>query len=128
MKFLVTMLIALILTPIAIAAPPVASGTLILETPGPYAFADQINFTATTDNLKGNQYPLVYVECYSVVDNELLYGQLDHPNVAFVLGASSSEWHTDRDDANCTASLRVYGGKKDQGQVILDSLTFSASG
>ena len=122
-------ILALTLVTPAAAAKPVASGTITgPNEAAPYAFGDPITFTVTTANLKGNQYPLVYVACYSVVDGSLLYGQLANPLETFVLGGGSSQWHLQRDDANCTADVRVYGGKNDQGQVVLDSLAFGAEG
>lgn len=127
MKFIAVALIALAFTAGAQASREI-SGTLALDTPAPYAFGDEVTFTVTTQNLKGNQYPMVYVACRSVVDNELLYGQLAHPYETFILGGGSSEWHADRDDANCTADVRVYGTKNDQGQVVLDSVAFFAEG
>jgi len=129
-RIILAALAAFVLIPATVAAaPPVASGTISgPNEAAPYAFGDEITFTVTTDNLKGNQYPLVYVACYSVVDGELLYGQLAAPDEVFVLGGGSSEWHTDRDDATCTADVRVYGGKNDQGQNVLDSVAFEAAG
>ena len=112
------------------AAPKEPSGSLELLTPAPYAFADELSFSAEVSNLRGNQYPLVYVECRSVVDDEVLYGQLASADETFLLGGGSSPWHLPEnagEDANCVASLRVYGGK-DSGSVILDSLGFFASG
>ena len=129
MKSLVIALVLFALAAPAAAAPEPASGTISgPNESAPYAFGDSVTFTVTTADLKGNQYPLVYVACRSVVDDELLYGQLAHPFETFVLGGGSSEWHTDRDDANCTADVRVYGGKRDQGQVVLDSVAFFAEG
>lgn len=132
MKFLIlAALAAALMVPAAHAAKPVASGTIAgPNEAAPYAFGDSITFTVTTDNLKGNQYPLVYVACHSVVDGELLYGQLDHPTATFVLGASSSEWHTDRDDANCTATLYAYGGTGNTPQIVqlADPVAFFAEG
>jgi hypothetical protein len=98
---------------------------------GPYAFGQSVTFSWSVDGLKGNQYPLVYVTAFSKVDGSLLYGQLDHPDVAFVLGGGSSQWHQQRDDADCVAHLFAYGGK-DQGQDTIVELaapvTFEAAG
>ncbi len=94
------------------AGPPAPSGTISgPNEAGPYAFGDSVTFTTTSSNLKGNQYPLVYVECRSVVDGSLLYGQLDLPETVFVLGGGSSPWWDQRDDVNCLAHLYAYGGK-----------------
>ena len=125
---LVVLALALTLTASAAAAPKQPSGTITgPNESAPYAFGDSVTFSVTSENLKGNQYPLVYVACYSVVDGELLYGQLDHPEVTFVLGGGSSEWHTDRDDANCTATLYAYGGKPYIVQ-LADPVAFFAEG
>ena len=125
-------ILALTLVTPAAAAKPVASGTITgPNEAAPYAFGDPITFTVTTANLKGNQYPLVYVACSSVVDGELLYGQLAHPYETFVLGGGSSPWHLDRDDVNCLAHLYAYGGKEKGFDVIVelaDPVTFFAEG
>ncbi len=123
----------LVLAAVASAAPPVASGTISgPNEAGPYVFtadpdyltSSRVTFTTTTSGLKGNQYPLVYVECVSVVDGAVLYGQLDLPETAFLLGGGSSPWWGQRDDAHCVATLYVYGGKT---IVSLGSTEFEAS-
>lgn len=98
--------------------------------PGPYAFGDTVTFTTGVTGLKGNQYALVYLEAVSVVDGEVLYGQLDLPSTPFLLGGGSSPWHDQRDDVHCTAYLKVYGGKDKGHDVILDlaAVTFDAAG
>lgn len=98
---------------IATAAPSARAGTIVLNESGPFAFQDEVTFT-TTDNLKGREYPMVYVVCTSDVTGEVLYGQLDHPNTVFVLGGGSSPWHASSDDANCKGVLYSYGGREDQ--------------
>lgn len=75
------------------------------------AFGGTVTFTTTVVGLQGPEYPMVYVECSSTADGSLLYGQLDHPNVGFVLGGGSSRWWTVRDSAHCLAHLYAYGGK-----------------
>ena len=98
--------------------------------PGPYAFGDTVTFDTTTDDLKGNQYPLVYVVAHAVEDGRLLYGQLDHPDTAFVLGGGSSHWHERRVDANVDAILYAYGGKYQGADTIvqLAVVEFDAAG
>lgn len=114
---LIGLISMLALVPAAFSAPKQPSGTIAgPNEAAPYTFGDAVSFTTTTANLKGNQWPMVLVSCYSVVDDELLYGQLAPPvadsnDEVFYLGGGSSEWHTDRDDANCTATLYAYGGK-----------------
>lgn len=75
------------------------------------AFGGTVTFTTNVVGLQGAEYPLVYVECSSTADGSLLYGQLDHPDVGFVLGGGSSRWWTVRDSAHCLAHLYAYGGK-----------------
>ena len=131
MKILLSIFAIFAITAVsAYAAPPVASGTISgPNEAAPYAFGDEITFTTTTSGLRGTQYPLVYVECYSVVDGTFLYGQLDHPIATFELGADSSQWHVQRDDANCNATLYAYGGKGQTPQIVeLASLAFAADG
>ena len=125
---LVVALAFLVLAVPATAAKPEPSGTISgPNEAAPYAFGDPITFTVTTANLKGNQYPLVYVACSSVVDGTLLYGPLANPLETFVLGGGSSQWHSQRDDANCTATLYAYGGKPYIVQ-LADPVAFVASG
>jgi hypothetical protein len=99
--------------------------------PGPYAFGQSVTFSWSVDGLKGNQYPLIYVTAFSKVDGTLLYGQLDHPDAAFLLGGGWSLWHDQRNDVNCLAHLFAYGGK-DQGQSTIVELcapvSFEAAG
>jgi len=82
------------------------------------AFGASVTFTTSVVGLNGTEYPLVYVECRSVVDGSLLYGQLDHPSATFVLGGGSSRWWSVRDDARCLAHLYSYGGKEQGHDVI----------
>ena len=108
---LFAVLAALVLAVSASAARAAASGSITgPNEPGPYAFQDSVSFTTSTSGLKGKQYPMIYLACYSVVDGSLLTGQLDHADAVFVLGAGSSQWHLQRDDANCSATLFAYGG------------------
>lgn len=93
------------------AAPRVPTGSITLNESGPYAFGDGVTFTTSVSGLRGHQYPLVYVVCYSLEDGHLLYGQLDYPETTFILGGGSSPWHEDRDDAECVGRLYVYGNK-----------------
>ena len=107
------------------------TGTIAINGAGPWAFGDTVTFTTTVDGLKGGQYPLVYVVAFSVVDGSMLYGQLDHPDVGFVLGGGSSQWHLQRDDANCLAHLFAYGGKDRGHETIVElcaPVAFTASG
>ena len=90
------------------------------ETGQELAFGDSVTFTTRVVGLNGTEYPLVYVECHSVVDGSLLYGQLDHPSATFALGGGSSRWWSVRDDARCLAHLYAYGGKENGHDVITE--------
>ena len=72
---------------------------------------DAVTFTTSAGGLNGGEYPLVYLECKSVLDGSVLYGQLDHPDASFILGGGSSQWWLVGGDANCDAVLYSYGGK-----------------
>jgi hypothetical protein len=115
---------------LAEAAPPVAAGTITLNETGPFTIDDVVTFTTTTDNIKGSQWPMVYVECRSTIDNTVLYGQLDHPDVGFLLGGGSSPWREPDnagEDAVCVAGLYTYSK---QGDIALLAQTspFAAAG
>jgi hypothetical protein len=94
------------------AAPPVPTGTITIASVDP-VIGGEVTFTVTTDNLKGNQYPLVYLSC--VANGSVVYGQLDYPETVFILGGGTSPW-IDPNDPNylapavCTAYLYAYGG------------------
>jgi hypothetical protein len=129
-KTLVIMVAVLLLAASAAAGKAAPTGSIQINQPGPYAFQDVVTFTTSASGLKGTQYPMVYVECRSVVDDEVLYGQLDHPNVSFVLGGGSSPWWQDRDDTHCTATLYAYGGKGQTPYIVQlgTPVTFDAAG
>ena len=40
---------------------------------------------------------------------DLVYAQMDHPDVGFVLGGGSSDWMTNGGPAECKANLYAYG-------------------
>jgi hypothetical protein len=47
-----------------------------------------------------------------------VYGQLDYPSTAFVLGGGSSDWWIVGGNANCIAHLYAYGGKSQGSDTI----------
>lgn len=98
------------------------SGTIVLNETGSLQFGDTVTFTTTHDRLKGSQWPMIYVACRSVVDGTLLYGQLDHPEVGFLLGGASSPWWDQRDNALCQGYLYAYSK---QGDIALLATTFT---
>jgi len=108
-------------------APALPTGTIALDTAVP-AYQQPVTFTTSvTGKLKGYQYPLVYVACSQ--DGVLVYGQLDFPDAAFLLGGGSSEWVTrGGGSADCTATLYIYPGLHEGPIVWLASTTFGAAG
>lgn len=111
-----------------------ASGTISgPNEAGPYAINDTVTFTWSASGLKGTQYPMIYLECRSVVDGTVLYGQLDHPDTAFVLGGGSSPWRTTEhagEDATCVAYLYAYDKRPGLHPAILldQTAAFDAAG
>jgi hypothetical protein len=93
---------------------------------------DPVTFTTSAVGLSGGEYPLVYLECKSVLDGSVLYGQLDHPDATFILGGGSSQWWLDRGAANCNAVLYSYGGKTrggyDEIRLLAGPAEFGAEG
>jgi hypothetical protein len=102
-----------------------ATSSIDFATPGPYAFGGTVYFTTNAVGLNGGSYPMVLVQCFAA-DGSILYGQLDHPNVGFLLGGGSSPWWLNRVDANCAAELWAYGGSKGEYK-LAGPLTFDAS-
>ena len=71
------------------AEPAVSSITLnqTARVVGDMTFGQDITFTTVVEPLGGGEYPLVYLECASVLDpSNILYGQLDRPETVFRLG------------------------------------------
>lgn len=99
-------------------------GTIVLDQTGPLSFGDSVTFTTTHTRLKGSQWPMVYVECRSVDDGAVLYGQLDQPDAQFLLGGGWSPWweYDPRPDALCQGYLYAYSR---QGDVALLATTFT---
>ena len=117
---------ALLISGTALAVPPAPSGTLTI-TSLDAQFGGAVTFSATTDNLKGYQYPLVYLACYQGAT--LVYGQLGLPTETFILGGGSSDWWTSPGPADCEATLYAYPGFHAGDIVLLDGpLAFSAAG
>lgn len=109
----------------ASAASKVPSGTLTI-TSLDARFGGAVTFAATTDNLKGYQYPLVYLACYQGAT--IVYGQLDYPTTTFILGGGSSPWWSSPGPASCSATLYAYPGFH-AGPIVLlaGPLTFDAT-
>ena len=94
-------------------APAIAS--IVRNEPLPLAIGDTVTFTTVVPRLKGSAYPMVYLK--ATVDGEVVYGQLDYPSAAFLLGGGSSPWIDPanphyRQPAVCVAELWSYGGPK----------------
>jgi hypothetical protein len=95
---------------------------------GTLAFGSAVTFTTTIEPLSGKEWPMVYVECRSVNDGSVLYGQLDYPDTTFVLGGGSSPWWSVQSDADCTAQLLAYSKSAGAGRLLAASESFYASG
>jgi len=95
--------------------PEPVTASIVLNEPGPFAIGDTVTFTTTVPKLKGNEYPMILLK--ATVDGEVVYGQLDHPDTAFLLGGGSSPWIDPsnphyRQPATCVAELWSYGGNR----------------
>jgi hypothetical protein len=104
------------------------SGTISLITTNP-TYQQPVTFAwSVTGKLKGYQYPMIYVEAYQ--DGVLVYGQLDYPDTAFILGGGSSKW-TERGGgpAECVAHLMIYPGIHHADPILdLAQVAFHAEG
>lgn len=122
-KFVAAIALALLLVA-PVSAAPVPSGTLTI-TSLDARFGGAVTFSATTANLKGYQYPLVYLACYQ--GSALVYGQLATPETVFILGGGSSPWWISPGPAACSATLYAYPGLH-AGDIVLlaGPLTFAA--
>ena len=123
---LVGLTLALLIALPVSAAPQTPSGTLTI-TSFDARFGGAVTFSATANNLKGYQYPLVYLACSQGAI--LVYGQLAPPTTTFILGGGSSPWYQSPGPASCTATLYAYPGFH-SGNIIqlAPSLTFDAAG
>lgn len=83
------------------------------------AMNSKVSFTTVVPKLKGNEYPMVYVNCTQ--DGKTVYGQLDHPTTVFILGGGWSPWRDVGGDVVCKGILYVYGGQV-QGHDIITFL------
>lgn len=92
---------------------------------GETTLGSTITFQTTTDNLKGNQYPLVDLECFQ--DGSIVFAQLDYPDANFLLGGGSSYWLEHGGDATCIAYLDAYS-KQFAPIVLNQTAEFEATG
>jgi len=109
-----------------------ASSISLNQTFAGLKLGDEVTFTTSAVGLGGGEYPLVYLECKSVLNGSVLYGQLDHPDATFVLGGGSSQWWLVGSAANCDAVLYSYGGKTrggyDEIRLLAGPAEFGAEG
>lgn len=122
-RILAGLVLALLIASPVAAAKPVPTGTLVI-TSIDARFGGEVTFNATTADLKGYQYPLVYLECFQ--GSTPVYGQLDHPDTVFVLGGGSSAWWDSPGPATCQATLYAYG--HDDIILLAEPLTFDSAG
>lgn len=98
-------------------SPTYTGGSISLnEDPSNLSMDSTVTFTTVSPKLKGHEYPLVYLACYQ--DGKVVYGQLDHPDVTFVLGGGWSPWRDVGGPATCRAQLLVYGGQEKGHDII----------
>lgn len=122
---LAAMLLSSVAAP-AVAAPKVPSGTLAI-TSLDARFGGAVTFAATSNGLRGYQYPLVYLACYQ--QGVIVYGQLDLPTTTFILGGGSSPWWESPGPASCAATLYAYPGlHTDPILLLAGPITFAAAG
>lgn len=95
---------------------------------GSLSFGKEVTFTTVVEPIGGNEWPMVYVECRSVIDGSVLYGQLDHPDVAFLLGGGSSPWWSVQSDGDCVATLYAYSKSAGAGRQLAQSEHFYVVG
>lgn len=110
--------------------PTYIGGNIVLnEDPSNLSMDSTVTFDTVVPKLKGNEYPMVYVACYQ--DGKVVYGQLDHPDVTFILGGGWSPWRDVGGPATCRAELLVYGGQEKGHSIITflaETPTFEAQG
>ena len=107
------------------------SSSIQLDAGSDLRLGGTVTFSTTAVDLNGGEYPLLYVACYAEANGNIVYGQLDHPNVTFVLGGGSSDWWTVGGSADCKAWLYAYGGKSrgyDTIRELAGPIQFSAGG
>ncbi|OGH07745.1 MAG: hypothetical protein A2171_02510 [Candidatus Levybacteria bacterium RBG_13_35_9] len=92
------------------AKPSDASSTIVMnEDSTILSLGSSVTFTTKANGLKGREYPMIYLVCTQ--NQAVVYGQLDHPDVTFILGGGSSQWKLNGGSATCKAYLYAYGGK-----------------
>jgi hypothetical protein len=95
---------------------------------GNLTFGQGVTFTTVIEPIGGNEWPMVYVECRSVIDGSVLYGQLDYPDVVFQLGGGSSPWWSVQSDGDCMATLFAYSKSAGGGRQLATSEHFYVVG
>ena len=95
---------------------------------GTLAFGSAVTFTTTVEPLAGREWPMVSLDCRTVLDGCLLYGQLDFPEATFILGGGWSPWWNVESDAECTAQLLAFSKSSAQGRPLAQSETFYVVG
>lgn len=108
-----------------------ASSSIQLDAGSDLRLGGKVTFSTTAAGLGGGEYPLLYVACYAEANGNIVYGQLDHPDVTFVLGGGSSDWWKVGGSADCKAWLMAYGGKSkgyDTIRELAGPIQFSAGG
>lgn len=106
----------------AVAVPIRAAASISINEPGPYAAFDTVTLTVDTGKLKGYEYPVVIIRCYSTATGDIVWtyfhrwddGGLSGGPEPVVLSDdpnnTSIVWNSIGGDADCTVLLYAYGG------------------
>ena len=104
----------------------VSTASISLNESGP-SLGSTVTFTTSIPALSGWEWPMVGVTCSQA--GVRVYGALDTPGAAFLLGGNSSVWLQQGGAAECTATLYAYGSKGGQETIrTLASTPFTAAG
>lgn len=136
MKWLVLVLLlfaVITLRPIAEAAPPVSSGTIVLLTASP-ALGQVAQFEYTLNNVNecpnGGTNKCARIQVICSQNGNVVYGEAypaTHP-FNILLGGGGSVWKTNGGNADCVATLYYWDFHPNQVFKALSSVSFIATG
>lgn len=107
-----------------VVAKPIDMASISINESGPYAVGDVITLTVDTGQLKGYEYPVVIIRCYSTATNDLVWTYFarwdglgqdpDSGPTPVLLGGDPNNtsilWNSVGGDADCTLYLYAYHG------------------
>ncbi|HEY3544478.1 MAG TPA: hypothetical protein VGK17_00130, partial [Propionicimonas sp.] len=106
-----------------------AASSISLDAGSDLRLGGKVTFTTSAGDLGGGEYPMIVVSCSQ--GGDVVYAQLDHPDVTFTLGGGSSQWWINGGSAGCRATLYAYGGKSrgyDTIRTLAGPIAFTAAG